>query len=157
MGCDMTLGEVIRAVLATEALGSDKGQEFPTRMFGLAHHVLDTPAKRWGRRSVAAAGILEGFRRGDSQHVERELLRYWNRHLKPKPEWVDVDAPGAEVKACIAGCLVRIRMGGTGRQVALVDAGKQRYRVRLVTPCCSANPPYLMIERRIDGGDTECP
>ncbi len=140
MGCDMTLDEAIRAVLATEALGSDRGQEFPARMFGLAQHILDTPAKRWDRRSVAAAGILEGLRRGDRQRVGHQLRRYWDRHLKPEPE----PEPEWQTMHTGRGFSVRtyapaLRIEPGEREVRFIeehsDGSKRVFRVSIAPSC----------------------
>lgn len=148
MGCDMTLDEVIRAVLATEALGSDRGQEFPARMFGLAQHILDTPAKRWDRRSVAAAGILEGLRRGDRQCVGHQLRRYWDNHLKPKPEpeWKQWSVLETNVRVCPA-CehAVRVHLRHFANNVVLIDVGAAQFRI-----CGLPTHEPFVIEQRME-------
>lgn len=147
MGCEMTLNDVITALLDETSLGKPRGA-FPEHILARAKNILRRDGLR-NNRILAAAGIIDGFRRGNRYELVRQLRAYWDEHLEPEPEWVEVKADGGKVYG--PDC-VFVRPDGP--QTALVDAQSHQYRIRLVTPCCSARPSYLKVEvRRIDGGD----
>lgn len=97
MNCEMTLDEVIR-ILAPGGR-TYVGDNFVEGVVAHAESILRTPSA-YSFRQVAAAGILDGYRRGNEKHITRELRRYWDRKLKPKPEpeWVEVVRGSATVR-----------------------------------------------------------
>jgi hypothetical protein len=151
----MTLDEAIEGLDARADMHHSE-DAFVQYVLGRTRYIVENYQLNYSNRQRVAAGILDGYKRGNRKTLVRELGLYWHRHYyahpEPEPEWVRV--PFGEIArrfvlsvrfATPDGRDVELAVAGRGK-ASLVQQHTYRFRIE-----GNWGEEHLLLEKRTGG------